>query len=95
MASDIRVYGTDWCGLTRNLREYLTNARFDYEYLDIDRDDTAQRFVRAVNDGRRRFPLVVVEQELVIDATIAVLRRVLGDHAISPRSPQLQLRGAR
>jgi glutaredoxin len=88
MVSDIRVYGADWCGLTRKLREYLTNARFDYEYFDIDRDEVAQRFVRAVNDGRRRFPLVVVEQHVMLQPTIAVLHRTLSEHAISPRSRQ-------
>jgi glutaredoxin len=95
IVSDIRVYGADWCGLTRRLREYLTNARFDYEYFDIDRDEIALRFVRAVNDGRRRFPLVVVEQQVVLEPTIAVLHRLLSEHAISPRSRHPYLRGAR
>jgi glutaredoxin len=95
IVSDIRVYGADWCGLTRRLREYLTNARFDYEYFDIDRDAIAQQFVRAVNDGRRRFPLVVVAQQVVLQPTIAVLRRVLSDLAISPRSRQPYPRSAR
>jgi thioredoxin reductase (NADPH) len=95
MVSDIRVYGVDWCGLTRRLREYLTNARFDYEYFDIDRDEIAQRFVRAMNDGRQRFPLVVVEQQVVLQPTIAILHRVLGEHAISPRSRQPYLHSAR
>jgi len=95
MMSDIRVYGADWCGLTRRLREYLTNARFDYDYFDIDRDEVAQRFVHAANDGDRRFPLVVVEQQVVLEPTIAVLHRLLEEHAISPRSRQPSLRGAR
>jgi disulfide oxidoreductase YuzD len=86
MESEIRVYGADWCGLTRRLREYLTNTRFDHDYLDIDRDDIAQRFVRDVNDGHQRFPLVVVEEHVVRQPTIAVLQRVLREHAISPRA---------
>ena len=53
----IQIYGADWCGLTRELREYLTNSRFDYDYLDIDRNDGVQRFVLHLNDGHRRFPM--------------------------------------
>jgi glutaredoxin len=87
MASDIQVYGADWCGLTRGLREYLTNSRIDYDYFDVDRDDDAQQFVLAMNEGRRRFPLVVVEEQVVKQPTIAVLRTVIGEHALQPTIP--------
>ena len=65
----------------------LTHARFDYEYFDVDRDERAQQFVLSMNDGRRRFPMVVVEHDVVLQPSVAVLRRVLGEHAISPRQP--------
>ncbi len=84
MASDIQVYGADWCGLTRGLREYLMNSRIDYDYFDVDRDDEAQQFVLAMNEGRRRFPLVVVQEQVVTQPTIAVLRSVIGEHALQP-----------
>ena len=84
MASDIQVYGADWCGLTRGVREYLTNSRIDYDYFDVDRDDEAQQFVLAMNEGRRRFPLVVVQEQVVTQPTIAVLRSVIGEHALQP-----------
>jgi hypothetical protein len=38
MASDVQVCGTDWCGVTFRVREYLTNSNIEYEYHDIDRD---------------------------------------------------------
>ena len=56
MASDIEVYGTDWCGLTFGVREYLTNSRLAYDYYDVDRDTRAQEYVLAMNDGKRRLP---------------------------------------
>jgi glutaredoxin len=82
MASDIQVYGADWCGLTRGLREYLTNSRLDYDYFDVDRDDGAAQFVLATNEGRRRCPLVVVQQRIVREPTIAILRRVISEEAL-------------
>jgi glutaredoxin len=93
MASDIQVYGADWCGVTRGLREYLTNSRIDYDYFDVDRDDEAEQFVLAMNDGRRRFPLVVVQEQVLTEPTIAVMRRVIGEHALQPAIPR-RLRSA-
>ena len=90
MATEIQVYGTDWCGLTHAVREYLTNARLPYDYFDIERDTDAREFVVAMNDGRYRFPLVVVEEQVVLEPTVATLRRVLGEHGIRP----LAARGA-
>jgi glutaredoxin len=84
MASDIQVYGADWCGLTRGLREYLTNSHIDYDYFDVDRNEEAERFVLAINEGRRRFPLVVVHEQVVTQPTIAVLRTVISEHALQP-----------
>ena len=84
MATDIQIYGTDWCGLTRALREYLMNARFDYAYFDIDRDDDALRFVLAMNDGRRRFPAVVVQHRVLTQPSIAIVQRVVREHGLQP-----------
>ena len=84
MANDIQVYGADWCGLTRGLRVYLTNSRIDYDYFDVDRDDDAQQFVLAMNEGRRRFPLVVVQEQVVTEPTIAILQRAIKEHALQP-----------
>jgi len=86
MAKDIQVYGTDWCGLTFGVREYLTNSHLAYDYYDIDRDSHAQEFVLAMNDGRRRLPMVVVQERIITNPTVAELRRVLDEHSIHPAS---------
>lgn len=85
MTSDIQVYGTDWCGLTYGVRRYFTEGHFDYDYFNIDDDPAAEAFVLAANDGRRRFPIVVIEDRVVTEPTIAELRRVLDQHGIRSR----------
>jgi mycoredoxin len=83
MASDIRVYGTDWCGITLGVRKYLVNSRLAYEFHDIDRDPDAEKFVLATHDGRRHSPVVVVHDEVVLTSpTIPELRRVLDEQGI-------------
>ena len=88
MASEIQVYGTDWCGLTYNVRRYLTEDHFEYDYFNIDDDQTAEEFVLATNLGRRRFPVVIIEDHVVTNPTVAELQRALDQHGMrSPRVP--------
>jgi glutaredoxin len=85
MASDIQVYGTDWCGLTYEVRRYLTDGHFDYDYFNIEDDERAEEFVRSANDGGWRFPIAVIEERVLTVPTSAELRRVLDEHGMRPR----------
>jgi disulfide oxidoreductase YuzD len=67
------------------VREYLMKARVAYEFLDIERDPKAREFLWAMTDGRLRFPIVVIEHQLVTEPTIAELQRVMDARAIRPR----------
>lgn len=88
MASDIQVYGTDWCGLTYRVRRYLTAGHFEYDYFNVDADQTAEAFVLAANQGLRRFPIVVIEDRVVIAPTVAELRCILDQQGMrSSRVP--------
>jgi glutaredoxin len=84
MASDIQVYGTDWCGLTNGVRRYLTAGHFEYDYFNIEHDQAAAEFVLAVNLGRRRLPVVVIVDCIVTNPTVAELRRLLDVQGICP-----------
>jgi glutaredoxin len=75
------VYGTAWCRLTFNVRECLMRARVAYEFFDIDRNAKADEFVRKVNGGSRRYPVVVVARQTVITPMLADLRAMLDAEA--------------
>jgi len=77
MTNGIQVYGTDWCGLTFGVREYLTNSRIPYDYYNIEQDEQARDFVLAMNDGRKRFPMIVVEERVLTSATLNELQKTL------------------
>jgi hypothetical protein len=36
MGNSVQVYGTDWCGWTRGVREFLMNSRIPYDYYNVD-----------------------------------------------------------
>ena len=79
MATVVHVYGADWCGLTFTLREYLMRARLPHKYHDIERDLTADEFVRTTTDGQRHFPIVVVDDCIVTNPTLSQLAAMLDD----------------
>jgi glutaredoxin len=88
MTISIQVYGTDWCSLTFGVREYLTNSGVDYDYVDIESDPSADAFVRTMNDGRQRYPVVVLAEQAVTNPTRTELERMLRDHGVESRSGQ-------
>jgi glutaredoxin len=79
MTSRIQVYGTNWCRLTFGLREYLMHSGVDYDYFDIDGDSSADEFVRTMNDGKRKYPMVVIAERIVANPTFAELQRIIDE----------------
>lgn len=53
------VFGTGWCPDVRRSRELLDGARVDYRYVDLEADPVATRFVRSLQQGRRRVPTLL------------------------------------
>jgi hypothetical protein len=76
----IKVYGTVWCRLTFGVREYLLNARLDYEFVDIDCDPQADAFVRTAGNGARRYPVVVSSGDVIVNPTVADLAQLVTAH---------------
>ena len=56
----IKVYGADWCGNTKRTLKYLDNLNIDYEYIDVEKDESASEWVKSQNDGKERKPTLLV-----------------------------------
>ena len=54
----VMVYGANWCGDTKHTRAFLDDLDVDYDYINIEEDERAARWVREQNDGRERKPTV-------------------------------------
>ena len=63
MADRVVVYGTDWCGDTVRALRHLDRKGVDYQYINIDDDQAAERKVIEFNNGKRRVPLVEIATE--------------------------------
>jgi len=88
MTNGIQVYGTNWCGVTFGVREYLTNSHIPYDYYNIEQDRHADEFVLAMTDGRRRFPLIVVEERVLTSPTLDELQQVLDAYRVRASDSQ-------
>lgn len=59
--SKIKVYGADWCHDTQSTLEHLDELAVDYQYINIEQDAEAARWVREQNDGKERKPTLDIE----------------------------------
>ncbi len=61
----VKVYGADWCEDTRHTRAFLDRLGVQYQYVDIERDEAAARWVREQNGGKERKPTVDVAGQVL------------------------------
>ena len=58
---NIRIYTTSWCRDCRQAKKFLEENHLSFEELDIEVDLQAAKFVRSVNEGKRRVPTFDVD----------------------------------
>ncbi len=56
----VKVYGADWCEDTKRTLRHLDGLGVDYEYINIEQDEEAARWVREQNNGKERKPTVEI-----------------------------------
>ena len=63
----VKVYGADWCEDTRHARDFLERLGVQYQYVDIEQDESAAAWVREQNGGKEGKPTVgVAGQEVSV-----------------------------
>jgi thioredoxin reductase (NADPH) len=55
----ITVYGAPWCPDCRRSKEFLTEQRIPYAWVDIDQDAEGRHYVEKLQDGGRTIPTIV------------------------------------
>lgn len=75
----IKLYGTSWCGDTRRARSVLDQNGIPYEWIDIDKDLEARKFVEEINRGYRSVPTIVFpDGSILVEPSESKLRLKLG-----------------
>jgi mycoredoxin len=79
MADQILFYGTTWCGDTRRARRIFDENSIPYQWIDIDQDAEARKYVEEVNRGFRSVPTIVFpDGSMLVEPTSSELMRKLG-----------------
>lgn len=56
----VKVYGADWCGDTQRALRQLDGLGVVYDYVDVEQDAEASRWVKEQNEGKERKPTIKV-----------------------------------
>lgn len=61
----IKVYGADWCGDTKRTLKYLDNLNINYDYIDVEQDESASEWVKSQNEGKERKPTLIIGSQVL------------------------------
>ncbi|HSU29819.1 MAG TPA: glutaredoxin family protein [Bryobacteraceae bacterium] len=81
--ADIKLYGADWCPTTRHAREILEQMGIVYDYINIDHDRRAARWVAEQNEGKEKKPTLDIKGQVLSAPSDSELMEVLEAQGIS------------
>ena len=61
----VKVYGASWCGDTKRALAHLDSQEIDYEYIDVEQDETASDWVKSQNGGKERKPTIRIGENIL------------------------------
>src|SRR5919197_2765160 len=73
----IVVYGADWCEDTQRAMRHLRRLAVPYRYSNIDEDLDALERAKALNNGRRRTPVIDMDGTVLVEPTNDTLTTAL------------------
>jgi thioredoxin reductase (NADPH) len=75
----IQVYGAHWCPDCRRSKRFLGEHRIPYDWIDIEEDQQAQRYVEEINNGKRIIPTITFpDGSILVEPSDAELAKKLG-----------------
>lgn len=78
----IKVYGADWCGLTRRTLMHLDQLGVEYDYVDVDHDEAASQWVKDQNNGKEKKPTLDVRGRVITAPSNQKLEEVLRESQV-------------
>ena len=73
----ITVYGADWCEDTQRSMRHLRRVAVPYRYINIDEDLDALERAMALNNGKRRTPVIDMDGTVLVEPTNDTLTATL------------------
>lgn len=80
MASQVVIYGSNWCGYTVRALRQLDDMGVEYRYVDVDKDPEAEKLIADWNNGRSIRPTLDINGEHFVNPAPLVLEAELKKH---------------
>ncbi|HYY58771.1 MAG TPA: glutaredoxin domain-containing protein [Pyrinomonadaceae bacterium] len=80
--SKVKVYGADWCGDTQRTLRQLDGLGVAYDYVNVEGDEQASRWVKQQNDGKERKPTVKVGESVLAVPSAEELESALRENGV-------------
>ena len=61
----VEVYGADWCEDTNQARKLLDGLNVSYQYINIEQEPEAARWVKQQNGGKERKPTIKIGEKVL------------------------------
>lgn len=78
----LQLYGTDWCPKSAALRNYLQSKWIEFDDFNVETNVEADAKVRALYDGKLKFPTLMAGHYFIKNPTIPQLNEFLRKHNI-------------
>ena len=76
----LKLYGTNWCPKSANLRNYLQSEWIEFEDYNVETQPEADKEVRALYDGQLKFPTVTYGEDFLKNPSIKEMDAFLDQH---------------
>ena len=63
----VKVYGADWCPMTRRSLDHLRLLHVPFDYIDIEKDPAASEWVKRQNHGKELKPTIDIEGRILAE----------------------------
>jgi len=71
------LYGADWCPDCRKSKSYLNDNNINYQYIDIDANEWSIPIVEKLNNGKRKIPTILIDDQVYVEPENVILRDAL------------------
>lgn len=73
------VYGTPWCPDCKRVKQFLGEHRIQYDWIDVDQDESGLKKIEEINDGKQIIPTIVFSNgSVLVEPSNAELAAKLG-----------------
>ena len=75
----IKLYGADWCSDCVVMKNFLTEKRINFEYINIAHSHQAIKYVEKINNGKRIIPTLEIKGKTYTNPGIQTLQKIIDE----------------